>query len=98
MLRAFSYCSHQYLIRIFLLKLFAGFTDSGGYHYTLLPFRFSEEGITKGTSMKRIITITVVLALPLLISACNTLAGAGQDVSATGNAVSSTAEKTKNDM
>ena len=31
----------------------------------------------------------------LLLSACNTVAGAGKDVSSAGNAVSNTAEKSK---
>jgi predicted small secreted protein len=34
----------------------------------------------------------------LSLAACNTVEGAGRDVSATGHAISNTAEKTKKDM
>ena len=53
--------------------------------------------------MRRIV-VTVVLNFLLLssattlLSACNTTAGVGQDVSATGNAVTNTAEKVKSGM
>ena len=40
--------------------------------------------------MRKII-ILAVAAAALSVSACNTIAGAGRDVSATGNAVSDTA-------
>lgn len=45
--------------------------------------------------MKKIITLTLVAAA-LAVSACNTVAGAGRDVSATGRAVTTTAEDAKN--
>jgi predicted small secreted protein len=47
---------------------------------------------------------TVLLALAVLgglgmtVTACNTTAGAGQDVSATGHAVTNTAEKVKSGL
>ena len=39
--------------------------------------------------------VLVALAGAASVAACNTVAGAGQDVSATGKAVSNTAEKAK---
>ncbi|HVL43019.1 MULTISPECIES: entericidin A/B family lipoprotein [unclassified Brevundimonas] len=45
--------------------------------------------------MKKIIALTLVAAA-LAVSACNTVAGAGRDVSAVGNAVATTAEDAKN--
>ena len=41
------------------------------------------------------LTLLAVLGLAPLLSACNTVAGAGQDVSATGHAVTNGAEKLK---
>ncbi|MGV9009219.1 entericidin A/B family lipoprotein [Brevundimonas sp.] len=45
--------------------------------------------------MKKIIALTIVAAA-LAVSACNTVAGAGRDVSAAGSAVTSGAEEAKN--
>jgi predicted small secreted protein len=45
--------------------------------------------------MKKIIALTLVAAA-LAVSACNTVAGAGRDVSAAGSAVTNTAEEVKN--
>ena len=45
--------------------------------------------------MRKIITLTIVAAA-LAVSACNTIAGAGRDVSAAGSAVTSGAEQAKN--
>ena len=45
--------------------------------------------------MKKIIALTLVAAT-LAVSACNTVAGAGRDVSAAGNAVAAGAEDAKN--
>ena len=45
--------------------------------------------------MRKIIALTVVAAT-LAVSACNTIAGAGRDVSAAGSAVTSGAEQAKN--
>lgn len=45
--------------------------------------------------MKKIIALTLVAAA-LAVSACNTVAGVGRDVSAVGSAVASTAEDAKN--
>jgi predicted small secreted protein len=47
--------------------------------------------------------IRILLALSLLglfgsLTACNTIEGAGKDVSAAGDAVSGTAEETKDDL
>lgn len=50
---------------------------------------------------RRSVALLAVLALSAsaaLLSACNTVAGAGQDVSATGNAVSNGAEKIRSGM
>jgi len=45
--------------------------------------------------MRKLILVAVMLAAPLMASACNTIAGLGKDVGAVGDAVSDTAEKTK---
>ena len=45
--------------------------------------------------MKKIIALTIVAAA-LAVSACNTVAGAGRDVSATGQAVTAPADDAKN--
>ena len=39
--------------------------------------------------------IAVILAAPLLASACNTIAGLGKDVGAVGDGVAKTAEEAK---
>jgi predicted small secreted protein len=44
----------------------------------------------------RKIALAVLLAMPLMLSACNTISGIGKDIGAAGNAVSDSAEKTKN--
>jgi predicted small secreted protein len=51
--------------------------------------------LPKDITMKKIIALTIVAAA-LAVSACNTVAGAGRDVSATGRAVTTTAEEAKN--
>ena len=45
--------------------------------------------------MRKIITLTIVAAA-LAVSACNTSAGAGRDVSAAGSAVTTGANDAKN--
>ena len=45
--------------------------------------------------MKKIIVLSIVAAA-LAVSACNTISGAGRDVSAAGSAVTSGAEEAKN--
>ena len=45
--------------------------------------------------MRKIITLTVVAAA-LAVSACNTIAGAGREVSAAGSAVTTGANDAKN--
>ncbi len=44
---------------------------------------------------RTILTLTLLIGASALLSACNTTAGAGQDVSATGNALTNTADKVK---
>jgi predicted small secreted protein len=44
--------------------------------------------------MRKII-LALVIAAPLLASACNTISGVGKDVSAAGNAVSGAADDAK---
>ena len=44
--------------------------------------------------MRKIVTLALV-AGGLMASACNTIAGAGKDVSSAGKAVSNTAERSK---
>ena len=45
--------------------------------------------------MRKIITLTIAAAA-LAVSACNTIAGAGRDVSAAGSAVTTGANDAKN--
>ena len=45
--------------------------------------------------MRKIITLTIVAAA-LAVSACNTMAGAGREVSAAGSAVTTGANDAKN--
>jgi entericidin B len=44
--------------------------------------------------MRKLI-MAALLAAPLLLTACNTIAGLGKDVGAVGDAVSDSAEKSK---
>ncbi len=48
--------------------------------------------------MLRILLVPIALAGFLGLSACNTVQGAGEDVSAAGNAVSDTAEEAQDEM
>jgi entericidin B len=43
-------------------------------------------------------TLLLLSGVAVALSACNTTAGVGKDVSATGNAVSNTAEKAKSGL
>ena len=43
----------------------------------------------------RKLLLAIVIAAPLLVSACNTIAGLGKDVGAVGDAVSKTADDAK---
>ncbi len=43
----------------------------------------------------RKLLLAVMLAMPLMASACNTIAGIGKDVSTVGDVVTDSAEKTK---
>ena len=44
----------------------------------------------------RKLVVLMVMAASLTAAACNTVSGAGKDVSAAGNAVTTTAEEVKN--
>lgn len=46
--------------------------------------------------MKKSVLAAAALAMGLLVAACNTVEGAGEDVQSAGNAVSKTAEDVKN--
>ncbi len=48
--------------------------------------------------ISRLLAVAVLVTAGALLSACNTTAGAGQDISAAGHAVSTTAQKVKNAM
>ena len=43
----------------------------------------------------RKLLLAVMLAMPLMASACNTIAGIGKDVSTVGDVVTDSAEQTK---
>lgn len=45
--------------------------------------------------MRKIVTLSLIAAA-LAVSACNTISGVGRDVSAAGQAVSSSAESARN--
>ncbi len=45
--------------------------------------------------MKRAIVVTFALILPMLVGACNTMQGAGEDLSAGGHAITNSADKNK---
>ena len=45
-----------------------------------------------------LLALALVLASGIVLSACNTTAGIGKDVSAAGHAVSNTADKVKDKM
>jgi len=45
-----------------------------------------------------LLTILVLGGVGMTVSACNTTAGAGQDLSATGHAVTNSAEKVKSGL
>ncbi len=50
---------------------------------------------TKISSLRTVLGIAAMGSLLLSLAACNTTQGLGRDVSATGKAISNTAEKTK---
>ena len=52
-------------------------------------------GLQSGVNLMRKLFIAVILAAPLLASACNTIAGLGKDVGAVGDVVAKTAEEAK---
>ena len=45
--------------------------------------------------MNRIAKIVAILALPLIVAACNTMEGAGQDIQAGGKSLENSADKHK---
>jgi len=45
--------------------------------------------------MRKLILVAVMLATPLMASACNTIAGLGKDVQTVGDVMTDSAEKTK---
>ena len=45
--------------------------------------------------MKHLIILTAVILLPILTSACNTMAGAGEDISKGGQKLENSAEEHK---
>jgi predicted small secreted protein len=47
---------------------------------------------------RSILALSLLIGASALLSACNTTAGVGQDVSATGNAVTNSAEKVKSGL
>jgi entericidin B len=47
---------------------------------------------------RTVLALTLLLGASAMLSACNTTAGVGQDVSATGHAVTNTADKAKEAM
>ncbi len=73
------------------------------YHYVWYQYQTLEDEMPKSKSL-RSRAATVLLALSVLgglgmtVTACNTTAGAGEDVSATGHAVTNTAEKVKSGL
>ncbi|HEY7797334.1 MAG TPA: hypothetical protein VIA80_01110, partial [Hyphomonadaceae bacterium] len=52
-------------------------------------------GQHRGVTPMRKLIMAALIAAPLLLTACNTIAGLGKDVGAVGDAVSDSAEKSK---
>jgi predicted small secreted protein len=51
-----------------------------------------------GGALRAILALALLIGAAATLSACNTTAGAGQDVSAAGHAVTNTADKAKQAM
>jgi predicted small secreted protein len=45
--------------------------------------------------MRKLILVAFLLAAPLMVSACNTMAGLGKDLGAVGDALTGAAEEAK---
>jgi predicted small secreted protein len=52
----------------------------------------------RNRAARSILALSLLVGASALLSACNTTAGVGQDVSATGHAVTDTAEKVKSGL
>jgi entericidin B len=52
----------------------------------------------RGTVASAVLTLFILAGVGAALSACNTTAGAGQDVSAAGRAVTNSAEKVKSGL
>jgi predicted small secreted protein len=61
----------------------------------MLTFQNKKEIVMRKISINTLLGICVILGAASLLSACNTTAGAGKDVSAVGHAVTDSAEKNK---
>jgi entericidin B len=74
-----------------------------GYKPSCLVCKHEEEDMAGVREVRRPLAAAMVTALMLagaasMLGACNTMAGAGQDISATGHAITGGAEKTKQAM
>lgn len=49
----------------------------------------------KQSAVRTVLTVSLLTGAAALLGACNTTAGVGQDVSATGHAVTNTADRVK---
>jgi predicted small secreted protein len=49
----------------------------------------------KQSTVRTVLTVSLLTGAAALLGACNTTAGVGQDVSATGHAVTNTADRVK---
>lgn len=77
------------------MKLQAGAGVSGGImDGTAVPTQAGDRPMAL-QRLSHMLSLLAVLGLALGLVACNTIEGAGKDVSATGRAVSNTAEETK---
>ena len=61
----------------------------GRYRWFLIP-------VMSGPIMRTPVTLAIALVSVLALGACNTVSGAGKDVSSAGKAVTKTAEDVKN--
>ena len=52
-------------------------------------------GPQSGVNLMRKLLLAVMIAAPLMASACNTIAGLGKDVQTVGDVMTDSAEKTK---
>lgn len=64
---------------------------------SVLGLLFNRREVVVRTELRLLLALAVLLAAAPMLSACNTVAGAGQDISAAGRGISHTADKVAGD-